>query len=87
MLYYHLCCNSKCYFSSSEAYWQKQPPKLFYKKHVLTNFSKLSDKHLCQSLSFKELCIRVSVLETAVLESLKEETLEQVISYEIWEIC
>ena len=53
MLYCHLYCNSKGYFSSSEAYWQKQPPAVFYKKGVLTNFSKFTGKHLCQSLFFK----------------------------------
>ena len=58
MLYCHLYCNSKGYFSSSEAYWQKQPPAVFYKKGVLTNFSKFTGKHLCQSLFFKRLYYR-----------------------------
>ena len=56
--YCHLYCNSKCYFSNSEAYWQKQPPEVFYKKVVLTNFSKFTGKHLCQSLFFKRLYYR-----------------------------
>ena len=54
-LYY---CNSKCYFSYSEAYWQKQPPEVSYKKVVLTNFSKFTGKQLCQSLFFKRLYYR-----------------------------
>ena len=53
MLYWHLHCNSKCYCSSSEAYWQKQPPEVFYKKGIVTNFSKFTRKHLCQ----EEACV------------------------------
>ena len=60
MLYCHLYCNCKCYyFSSSEAYWQKQPPEVFYEKGVLTNFSKFTGKYSCQSLIFKRLYYRV----------------------------
>ena len=51
-------CNSKCYFSYLEAYWQKQSPEVFYKKDVLTNFSKLTGKQLYQSLFFKRLYYR-----------------------------
>ena len=54
-LYY---CNRKSYFSYSEAYWQKQPPEVFYKKVVLTNFSKFAGKQLCQCLFFKRLYYR-----------------------------
>ena len=50
MLYYHLYCNSKGYFSSSEAYWLNQPQEVFYKKCVFTNFSKFTGKHLRQTL-------------------------------------
>ena len=32
-------------------YYQKQPPKVFYLKGVVRNFSKFTGKHLCQSLS------------------------------------
>ena len=32
---------------------EKQPPEIFYKKGVLTNFIKFTRKHLCQSLFFK----------------------------------
>ena len=53
--YCHLYCNSKCYFSNSEAYWQKQPPDVFYEKVVLTIFSKFTGRHLFQSLFFKRL--------------------------------
>ena len=58
ILYCHLYCNRKCHFSSSEAYWQKQPPEVFYRKGVPTNFSKFTGKHLCQNLSFKRLYYR-----------------------------
>ena len=54
----HLHCNRKCHFSSSEAYWQKQPPEVFYQKGVPTNFSKFTGKHLSQNLSFKRLYYR-----------------------------
>ena len=37
---------------------QKQPSEVFYKKVVLTNFSKFTGKHLCQSLFFKRLYYR-----------------------------
>ena len=33
---------------------QKQPPEVFYKKCVLRHFTKLSEKHLCQSLFFNK---------------------------------
>ena len=55
MLYCPLYCYSKCYFSSSEEYWQKQPPVVFCKKGVLTNFSKFTGKQQCQSVFFKRL--------------------------------
>ena len=58
MLYCHLYCNSNCYFSSSEAYWQNQPLEVLYKKGVLTNFSKFTRKHLYQSVFFKRLYYR-----------------------------
>ena len=37
-------------------YWklQNQPPGVFYKKGVLRNFTKLTGKHLCQSLFFNK---------------------------------
>ena len=58
MLYCHLYCNSKCYFSSSETYWQNQPQEVLYKEGVLTNFSKFTRKQLCQSVFFKRLYYR-----------------------------
>ena len=58
MLYCHLYCNSNCYFSSSEAYWQNQPLEVLYKKGVLTNFSKFTRKQLCESVFFKRLHYR-----------------------------
>ena len=33
-----------------ESYIQKQPPEVFYKKAVLENFTKFTEKHLCQIL-------------------------------------
>ena len=58
MLYCHLHCNSKYYFSSSEVYWQKQQLEVFYTKGDLANFPKFTRKHLCRSLSFKRLYYR-----------------------------
>ena len=57
---------------------QKQPPEVFY-KGVLKNFTKFSEKHLCQSLLFN----KVAGLRTA---SLLKKTLAQVFSCEFWEI-
>ena len=57
-LYCLLHCDRKCHFISSEAYWQKQPPEVFYQKGVPTNFSIFTGKHLCQNLSFKRLYCR-----------------------------
>ena len=34
--------------------YQKQPPKVFYKKGILKNFKKFTGKHLCQSLSLNK---------------------------------
>ena len=39
---------------------QKQPPEMFYKKHVLENFAKFTGKHLCQSLFFNEVAGQIS---------------------------
>ena len=58
ILYCNLYCDRKCYFSSSEEYWQKQPREVFYQKVFLTDFSKFTAKHLCQNLSFKRLDYR-----------------------------
>ena len=33
---------------------QKQPLEVFYKKGVLRNFTKITGKHLCQSLFFNK---------------------------------
>ena len=33
---------------------QKQPPEVFYKKGVLENFTKFTEKHQCQSLFFNK---------------------------------
>ena len=42
---------------------QKQPPKVFYKKGVLRNFTKLTGKHLRHSLFFN----KVAALSPATL--------------------
>ena len=42
----------------SEVYWQNQPQEVLYKKGVLTNSSKFTGKHLCQSVFFKRLYCR-----------------------------
>ena len=34
--------------------FQKQSPEVFYKKSVLRNFTKFTEKHLCQSLLFNK---------------------------------
>ena len=34
--------------------FQNQPPEVLYKKGVLKNFTKLIEKHLCQSLFFNK---------------------------------
>ena len=57
MMHYHLYCNSKCFFNSSEVHWQNQS-KVLFKKSVLTNFSKFTRKHLCQIVFFKRLYYR-----------------------------
>ena len=53
---------------------------MFCTKSVLTNFVKITGKHLCQSLFFN----KVLGLRPATL--LKKETLEQVFSCEFYEI-
>ena len=55
MLYCHLYCNIKCYFSSSETHWQNQLQEVLYEKGVLTNFLK---ETLLQvfSCDFSEIC-------------------------------
>ena len=55
--------------------WQKQPPKVFYKKDVLKNFAKFTGKHLCQSLFFNKVTGR---------NFMKRETLAQVFSCELF---
>ena len=37
---------------------EEQPPEVFFKKVVLTNFAKFTGKHLCQSLFFNRLYYR-----------------------------
>ena len=57
----------------------EQPPKVFYTKSVLKNFTKFTGKHLGQSLFLK----KVAGLGCNVI---KKETLAQVFSREFCEI-
>ena len=50
MLYCHLYWNRKCYFSSSEAYWQNQPQEVLYKK-VFSQISQNSQENTCARVS------------------------------------
>ena len=58
MLYCHLYCNSKSYFSSERSIERISHRRFLYKKGVLTNFSKLTRKHLYPSVFFKRLYYR-----------------------------
>ena len=54
---------------------QKQPPEVFYKKAVLTNFETVTGKNLCWSLFL----IKFQAFRPAILT--KVETLTQVLSF------
>ena len=58
MLYCHLYCNRKSYFSSERSIERISDRRFLYKKGVLTNFSKFTRKHLYQSVFFKRLYYR-----------------------------
>ena len=58
-------------------------PDVFCKVGVLRNFSKFTGKHLCQSLFFN----KVAGLRPKACNFIKRETLAQVLSCELWEIC
>ena len=62
--------------------YAKQPPEVFYEKGVLTNFTKFTGKHLCQSLFFNS-----SMFLIKLHVFIKKETLAQVFSCEFYEIC
>ena len=53
---------------------QKQAPDVFCKKGILRNFTKFTEKHLCQSLLFNK------------VDFIKKETLAQVFSCKFCEI-
>ena len=61
---------------------QKQPPEvfLFYKKGVLRNFARFTEKHLCQSLFL------LKFIRPQACNFIKKETLTQVFSCEFCEI-
>ena len=65
-------------------------PNVFCEKCVLRNFSKFTEKHLCQSLGL-EACnfikIETASLYFAKVAGLRPEALVQVFSCEFWEIC
>ena len=48
------CIKSRNDFRFSVHWDQKQPPEVFCKKGVLTNFAKFTGKHLCQSPFFNK---------------------------------
>ena len=50
---------------------QKQPPEVFYKKGALRNFTKCTEKHLCQSLFFNKVAGKARI--PIFSEPLKEE--------------
>ena len=54
--------------------FQKQAPEVYYKKGVLKNFAKFTEKHLCQSLFFKLNC------KSKVCNFIKKDTLAQMFS-------
>ena len=58
-------------------YFKEQSPKVFCKKGVLRNISKLTGKHLCQILFFDKLM---------ACNFIKKETLPQVFSCEFYKI-
>ena len=55
---------------------------MFYKKGVLRNLTKFTEKHLCQSLFFNE----VAGLTPQACNFIKKETLAQVFSFEFYQI-
>ena len=65
------------YQSESESknnIFQKQAPEVYYKKGVLKNFAKLTEKRLRQSLFFKLNC------KSKVCNFIKKDTLAQMFS-------
>ena len=54
-------------------------PEVFCEKGVLRNFSKFTEKHLCQSLSFNKVA-------GGACNFIKKETLTQVFFCEFWQI-
>ena len=57
--------------------YQKQPPEVFYKKGILKNFAKFTEKDLRQSLFFNKV---------AGYSFIKKETIAQMFSCEFCEI-
>ena len=47
---------------SQECQGRSSRPEVFYKKSVLRNFAKFTEKHLCQSLFFNTVWVRRSTL-------------------------
>ena len=64
------------FYSNTSYDFQKQPPEVFCKKGVLKNFTKVTGKHLFQSLFFK----------SQACNFIKKETLALVFSCEFCEI-
>ena len=45
---------------------EEQPPEVFFKKVVLTNFAKFTGKHLCQILFFNKVAGQASLVDASV---------------------
>ena len=72
-------------------YRQKQLPEVFYKKCVLRNFTKLTGKHLCQSLLLKRRlwhrCFSVNFVKfliTALLQNTWQLLLNKVSNFTLF---
>ena len=57
-IFYKDCTLSLIYTSDSNWYIQKQPTEVFSRNGALRNFTKFTEKHLCQSLFFKKVASR-----------------------------
>ena len=62
-LNYLLVHINKCSSNGISLKHEKQPPEVFYKKGVLTNFAKFPGKYLCHSLFFNKVAgLRPTIL-------------------------
>ena len=70
---------NKCHTRYCLVCYRSSRPELFYKKGVLRNFAKLTEKHLCQSLLFNKVVGQAC-------KFIKKEILAQVFSCEFCKI-